>query len=142
MFGNLVQSLQSTAVFPLGLFALVALETERACLRAFQRAGVSSRRVAWGLTGIATLSLGLAYGLSLRGFEVLLEPLALTEPQPLVFEHFLMGLVLLGSWAFTVHLKHQQGSLPPSAWPTYVWLLEWSQPAPQTTTPSRLSYRF
>jgi NAD(P)H-quinone oxidoreductase subunit 5 len=93
---------------------------------------------------VAAASIGACYGFSVYSIEILLEPLKLMKPQKLNVLHFTGMSLLFVSWIAFLFYGYLQNFLNKSAWPLkiYVYMLNLSQPHPETVTTHRNDYKY
>ena len=93
---------------------------------------------------IVTSAAGGLYGLSVYGFEMMLAPLDLMQPQLLTAVYVTGFFALAGAWLAMLFGRNAQNiqSMPQWMLRWYVWMLNASQPHPKTITTHRNDYQY
>lgn len=92
---------------------------------------------------VATIVMGSSYGFSVHIIEQILEPLAISVPQPLNAIHAFAAILLTTSWMAMLFARPgKQKQHPEWMLRNYVQMLNASQPHPKTTTAHRNKYQF
>lgn len=93
---------------------------------------------------VATGIIGLAYGGSVHLIAWAMEPMNLTQPQPLNLLHILGILALISTWLSFLFLRNHDktGEFPSWVLKNYVKALNASQPHPATITAHRNHYKY
>lgn len=96
------------------------------------------------IAAIATGTMGTLYGFSVHGFEALLAPQNMMQPQPLNVVHIAGMITLAGAWLAMLFARNPEGKGEYPQWvlKAYVWMLNASLPHPKTITAHKNQYQY
>lgn len=136
---SMAMTIIGSALFPLNstvvITVVVGIAGTQGMITFLQRAGIKRT-----LTGLALATiLGGLYGSSVRLIEHLISGLHVYQPQPFGLIHAVVIITLLGLWStFTLGPIITKRRFPK----LYVWILNQSQPHPDTITAHRNHYHY